>query len=332
MNRWIRLVASHPRTALCCNAALGGLVWFAALPWLWHDLPGAILVLSPLVCVPLGLALLVDELAGWTPRLRLLTMLAQPPAALCLVAAFLLPAGITAAALAVPWLLFTWLVAGIGLLRLRAGRWRPPEELCLSAGLIFLAVGGAWTIASRWGLRPLDFKDVIVLLTGVHFHYAGFVLPLLAGFAGRRLRTTASRIAAAGVILGVPLVALGITVAERLPWVQLAAAWTLAAACLLVAQLQFGLALDRQPIARRLLLIVSGALLAAGMSLAATYSLGEYLNTHWLAIETMIPWHGLMNSLGFALPGLAAWHMKVEAPAGAPPPERESPALTAAAR
>ena len=251
---------------------------------------------------------------GWTPRLRLLTVLAQPPTALCLIAAFLLPAGTTAAALATPWLLFTMLVAGIGLLRLRAGRWRPLEELCLSAGLIFLAIGGAWTLASRWGLRPLDFKDVIVLLTGVHFHYAGFVLPLLAGFAGRRLRTPASRVAAVGVVVGVPLVALGITVGERLPWVQLTAAWTLAAACLLVALLQFGLALDRQLILRRLPFVVSGALLAAGMSLAATYALGEYLNTHWLTIETMIPWHGLMNSLGFALPGLAGWHMTPTGP------------------
>ena len=113
---------------------------------------------------------------------------------------------------------------------------------------------------------------------------------------------------------------------------QLTAAWTLAAACLLVALLQFGLALDRPPMMRRLLFIVSGAMLAAGMSLAAVYALGEYLNTHWLVIDTMIPWHGLMNSLGFALPGLAAWHLKDGRPHAGRPSDRETPALTAAAQ
>jgi hypothetical protein len=294
---------------LLYNAAVGALACLAALPWLWHDLAGAILVLSPLVCVPLGLGLIVDEAAGWTPRLRLLAVLAQPPTALCLLAAFLLPQGTTAAALAGPWLLFTFLLAVIGLRRVRDGGYRPLEELCISAALAFLAVGGGWTIASRAGLRPLDFKDVIVLLTGVHFHYAGFVLPLLTGLAGRRMQSVAARVAAVGVVAGVPLVALGITVGERLPWVQLTAAWTLAAACLLVALLQFGQALERQPFRRRLLLVVSAGLLVTGMILAATYALGEYLGAHWLAIETMIPWHGLMNSLGFALPGLAAWHL-----------------------
>ena len=34
----------------------------------------------------------------------------------------------------------------------------------------------------------LGFGDTIVLLTAVHFHYAGFALLLLAGLAGRRLR------------------------------------------------------------------------------------------------------------------------------------------------
>lgn len=328
MRRRHRLVVSHPRTALCCNAALGGLVWLAVLPWLSRDLDGAILVLSPLVCVPLGLAFLVDETEGWTPFLRRLMVFAQPLTALVLVASFFLPAGPAAAGLAVPWLLFTLLISGIGLRRLRDGGWRPPEELCLSAGLLFLGVGGAWTVASRAGWRPLEFKDVIVLLTGVHFHYAGFVLPLLAGFAGRRLRTMMARVAAVGVVVGVPLVALGITVGERLRWVQLTAAWTLAAACMLVALLQFGLALDRQTVMRRLLLVVSGALLAAGMSLAATYALGEYLGAHWLAIETMIPWHGLMNSLGFALPGLAAWHLKATPRIA----ERATPTLTAVRR
>jgi hypothetical protein len=310
MSRWLFVVADRPRVAFRCNAAIGGVAWLIAFPWLSGDLAAAILLLGPLVCIPLGLALLTDEAApAWSTGWRLLVLLTQPPTALCLLAAFILPPGLLAALLALPWLLFTFLIAGIGALRLRRTGFRSPAEVSLAAGMIFLAVGGAWTITSRAGLRPLEFSDVIVLLTGVHFHYAGFVLPVLTGLAGRRLRNLPANVAAIGVMAGVPLVALGITVGAQAPLIQLAAAWTLAAACLVVALLQFRLALAPQTVLRRLFLVVSGLLLASGMSLAAAYALGEYLQTHWLAIATMIPWHGLMNSLGFALPGLAAWHL-----------------------
>jgi hypothetical protein len=50
-----------------------------------------------------------------------------------------------------------------------------------------------------------------VLLTAIHFHYAGFALPLLTGLAGRALGGRIARIASLGVIAGVPLVAFGIT-------------------------------------------------------------------------------------------------------------------------
>ena len=234
MSRWVALSNPNPGTALCGNAVLGGLVWVAALPWLGHDLAAAILVLSPLVCVPLSLALLVDEPAGWTPLLRVWTVfLNRRPRCVWSPPSFCRRARWPPC----------WQCLGcclhcssprLGVLRLARWWTAAPGRTVPMAGLIFLAVGGAWTVASRFGLRPLDFKDIIVLLTGVHFHYAGFVLPLLTGWAGRRLRTTALRVAAVGVVVGVPLVAPGITVGERLPWVLPMAAWTLAAACLLL--------------------------------------------------------------------------------------------------
>jgi hypothetical protein len=70
------------------------------------------------------------------------------------------------------------------------------------------------------------------------------------------------------VVLGVPLVALGITLSAfevRLPeWL---AAWFLAAACVPLAAGQ--LALDPGERRARLLLVVSGVSLLAGMALAA---------------------------------------------------------------
>ena len=71
---------------------------------------------------------------------------------MCLLASFTLPRGPTAALLAAPWLLYTLWIAFLGILRLRATGFRRMEEVSIAAGLVFLAVGGAWTVVSRYGL------------------------------------------------------------------------------------------------------------------------------------------------------------------------------------
>src|SRR5262249_61736011 len=109
---------------------------------------------------------------------------------------------------------------------LQRGR-RSIADISVNVGFIYLAVGGTWAVLSRSGWRPLDFRDIIVLATAVHFHYAGLILPLLAGLAAAKLRDGQSQLAAARAIIWVPLVpegltpaALGITLVERLAdWV-----------------------------------------------------------------------------------------------------------------
>ncbi|HEY9422963.1 MAG TPA: YndJ family transporter, partial [Thermoanaerobaculia bacterium] len=153
-----------------------------------------ILLLGALVIVPLGLRLVTD-LRGTAAKLWRIAVLLQLPTALLLVVAFAQPRGTLAAVLALPWLATTAVISLTGLLRAWYRGWRPVEELCFDAGLIYLVIGGGWTVLSRYGLRPLGFEDVIVLLTGIHFHYAGFALPIMTGLAGRRLRTGAARLA-----------------------------------------------------------------------------------------------------------------------------------------
>ena len=53
-------------------------------------------------------------------------------------------------------------------------------ELSIDAGLIYLVVGGIASVMVGADLRPLGFSATIVLLTAAHFHYAGFVLPVIA--------------------------------------------------------------------------------------------------------------------------------------------------------
>ncbi len=287
--------------------------------FLWPRWEVALLLLGALVVVPLGLALVAGldgpnrpplpwQAASW---LRL-------PAALTLAASYLLPAGPRPALLAVPWLTVTGLCALAGLGRLlRRGAYRP-EELSVSAGLVYVAVGGGWAVLSRWGRQPLGFSELIVLLTAVHFHYAGFALPLLAGSAGRVFRNVLSRTAALGVIAGVPLVAAGLTLAQvgRREW-EPCAAGLLAAAATLTAVLHVAAAFGKRPPAQRLLLALAGLSLCPGMALAFLYAWGRWTGLPWVSIGQMLPYHGAVNALGFALPGLLAWNL-------APPPTADS--------
>ena len=103
------------------------------------------LLLASFVVVPLGLGLAVSA----DPRSRSmpwrLAVRLQGPAALALSASFAVTAGGLAGLLALPWLATTVLVALHGVWRLRRGP-RTTPEVCLNAGLVYLAVGGAWTV------------------------------------------------------------------------------------------------------------------------------------------------------------------------------------------
>jgi uncharacterized protein (UPF0548 family) len=79
-------------------------------------------------------------------------------------------------------------------------------------------------------------------------------------------------------------------------------------ACLLVVWLQGEMAARATSWPERLLFALSGLALLVGMALAAVYALSTFLARYWLTIPEMIPWHGTLNALGFALPGLLAWH------------------------
>jgi uncharacterized protein (UPF0548 family) len=298
------------RAAWLRNVLFGLVAWAVGLAALRPEWAAALVLLGALVVVPLGLALVdtVDErsLGGrgaWLPWLQL-------AAALPLLGAFALDAGPPAGLLALPWCGFTALVAILGLRHLLARGVGSPAEVCLHSGLVFLAVGGAWTLLSRWGARPLGFEEPIVLLTGAHFHYAGFALPLLTGLAAGALRHSLSRVAVVGVVAGVPLVAVGITSASAAPMVDWLAASLLSGACVLVALMQLQTAARAGSRAGRWLLVLSGLSLAAGMVLAAVYALGNYRQAGWPTIPDMVRWHATLNALGFALPGLVAWNLE----------------------
>ena len=157
----------------------------------------------------------------------------------------------------------------------------------------------------------LGFDPVIVLLTAIHFHYAGFALPLLAGEA---LRDRPSRLGTIGgclILAGVPMVAIGITTTQLgYPgWIESTSAMTLATGSLLIAIVQWKSSLRWNGLAKPLLRI-SAVCLFLSMILAIWYALRLMAAISVPDIPGMRATHGTLNALGFAVCGMVARSMK----------------------
>jgi len=290
-------------------ALLSGVAIWLATTWLLRlPLEAAILLFAPLVLVRPALSLVETPVAGTTEQLLLrLASQAQLPAATALAASFALPQGRLAGVLALPWLAVTLLLAITGVFRLRRSGWRLNGDLGVTAALLMIAVGGGWAVLARAGLRPQDFSHAIVLLTAVHFHYAGFVLSLLAGQTIKEMSDNRSphrldRVMLTLILTGVPLVGVGISLSPR---IEIVAAIALAIGCGLFAVRQVQVAILSQSATRTTLLALSSLALVSAMIPAAIYAFGEFTGQAWLDIPAMIRTHGAFNAFGFAACGIA---------------------------
>jgi hypothetical protein len=265
--------------------ALGALVWGAA--W-WTRDPGltrAMLWFGILVIGPL--AMLVSRPDGF---IRVAFFAALPTGALLAFAEF--PHGLQAA----PYFAVTVLIA------LR-GAWlaltrKPGRDTIRAAGFVYVGVAGAWTWAEAAGVH-FGFGPVIALLTGVHFHYAGFALQALAW---RAASNRAGLLAGWGTTVGTPLV--GVSFWFN-PTAELVASVFLASAVVLVAAVQARQA-RRMKFPANVLIWLSSLSVLAGMVLAVGYPAGIVFETYWLSIPTMVKTHGMLNGFGFCLCGLLA--------------------------
>ena len=297
-------------------ALLGGIGW-VVLPVLSAKgsfFRGAIeqlFLFAPLVVVPLafGVAerLVSSEDESWLHRLpRCL----QPFGAAAAVASFALAPGRLAALVALGWFIVTGSTALCATKRLRRRGLGSLAESCLDAAFLYLPIGGAWLVLSRAGMTPIGFKEPIVLLTAVHFHYSAFAAPILVGAFARatgnpsRGRSAALRAVAAGVIIAPGLLALGFVVS---PGLKVLSAFLLTISLGGLAILTLGsLPLIERRLARVLLAVSAGSVLA-GMSLASVYAVGDFLGRELISIPLMARLHGVINSFGFALCGFISW-------------------------
>lgn len=300
------------------RASLGAVVFavhvMRGVPQAQHAAWGEALVLfAALVVVPLLLDLLRDSTddprsAGWFSA----AVRWQLPAAVGLVVSYNLGRGWVAPLCALPWVVLLSILATVGWHRMAHAGFASIAARCDCVGMIYAAVAALWLLADRLALQPLGFDADIVLLTAVHFHYAGLVLPVLTALV---LRSDGCprlvRGVGFGVVVGIPAVAVGITSSQfRLsPALEAAAALTMATGGMAVAVLHLKLGLQsRARILQRGLWTVAGLSLGAGMALAAVYGVRSFvLPLPWLDIPAMRALHGTLNSIGFGFCGVLAW-------------------------
>jgi hypothetical protein len=298
------------------NAIAGGVLWIALTVVVQSHLfrltiIEVLFLLGPLVVVPLGLELRARQMQGDMPNVspRLMCWL-HAAGALCVIVSFRFEPGKTAAAFALPWLMFGLYFGLAALLRILRGEFRTLQSACVIMSFLYLPVGCAWLVASRLGLGPMGFQEPIVLLTAVHFHFAGFAAPLMAlaaakasernGAASQRLL----RAVIVGVLAGPGLLAAGFVIGPRL---KLAAA--LVIACSEVGLALFFLAGLRsvRPRLAQLFISISAASVLVAMLLAGAWAIGEFPLQPFVHLDQMARFHGTANALGFVLCGLVGW-------------------------
>lgn len=270
------------------NVLAGGAIWagLAAASW-WHiarlGIIELLFLLGPLVVVPLGLALSIQLTDQEQARNRIrLAQKFQLPAALCAALSFWPQPGKAAAILATVWLCFgagLGLVGAIHLTSFLRGKSKNIRSACTIASFLYLPIGCAWLVASRLGLSPMDFQEPIVLLTAVHFHFAGFAAPLLAmaadsavphrgAIAGKLFHAVA-----AGVLAGPGLLAAGFVIGPR---AKLAAALLVVCSEIGLSMFFFSSLCAVRPALAQAFLGISAASVSFAMVLAGIWAMGEY--------------------------------------------------------
>jgi len=301
-------------TAASSGFRFGCAIWLALaiasyFNWIRLDLIELLFLLAPWIIVPTALSL--------TPALpksypigvfRSQRWLYYAAAALC-TCSFLRPAGISAALLAGCWLLVCLCIAWGGINRLLTSRAQSFLQICVALAECYIAVGGVWLVMSRAGLHPAGFQEPVVLLTAVHFHFAGFMSSIFAYLTFGWLRTTAwakpLRIILLGTLFGPGL--LGIAFMLASPKLKLVAVTLIVIGqCGLAAGIaRIGAKMARGPSA--VFLMLAAASVAAAMIFASIWALGEYPLHPMTDLYHMERIHGVLNSIGFGVVGLLGW-------------------------
>lgn len=299
------------------SAAIGLIAWLVFLLRPTADsasteLIHRIVLFGVMVVVPWGLSLVPpSDRRGVNFWLFNIAVALQSGGATFTVISFFLDKGILAAALVSETVIVYLVIALYGVTRLISRRSLfPLAELSIDAGLIYLPVAGAWLFVYRLGIQPFGFGEIIILLTAVHFHFAGFATPIIAGMNGRVLSTKnyprqIFAFSVFAIVAAMPLVAAGITLT---PVVGLVGTLLLSMGLVLLAVLTVGWVKSTMTRPVQKVFLILGALSScSAMVLASLYAYSLATHTLILTIPRMAMTHGILNAFGFVTCSLFAW-------------------------
>lgn len=308
-SQWLRVFARRSATA-------GAVAWLLLLLTTTSDsheteLIHKIVFFAVLVIVPLGLSLVTIDEQKISALLYRAAVLVQPFAGVSTIASFFFEKGPLSASLSAVWLVVSGIVALLGLSRFTARGLRPLYESSVDAGMLYLPVAGGWLIVYRLGVQPFDYGEMIILLTVIHFHFAGFAAPIIAGLTGKMLATTryspgkVYAFIVFAIVPAMPLVAAGITFS---PLTGLAGTILLSFGLVLLAVITLGRVVPAiTSVSARVLLSIAALSSCTAMVLACLYAYSLVAHILILRIPTMAMTHGLLNAFGFATCSLLAW-------------------------
>lgn len=289
------------RYAYAFQSWIKSLIWITAVMLLGFEdfvFVKGLLLFSPLVLMPLW-----SGMAQWQHKL-------EYAAAIVLAGSFQLEPGIGAVLLVLPWLAARLFAVKNVVMEWRGKGMPVAANACEQMAVIFPAIGAAWLVAHRANWSPWGFDPLIVLLTAAHFHHAGFTLPLMAGLNARMKPGWWTRFSCVAILLGVPLVAVGITCTHFgvVKFVEPIGVAILVVGALGVAVSQVWRGLEPQRTTwARSGFVISGASLFAAMVLALGFGLRYLIPNFSLTMPQMWAIHGTLNAFGFGLCGILAW-------------------------
>lgn len=265
----------------------------------------ALLTVSQLIFVPLVLYLLTKETHGKLESLLPYYSL------IASTSVFLIPFvhGFVITSLAFLYLLFTCMVALLGVKRFINRGFVHFEEILIDLGLIYLSVGGMWFFA-YYSKIDTGFSTIITWLTSIHFHYSGFLFLVFFGLLGRLLKKIGKWYFVTGfiIILSPWMVALGITFSVLLEVLSVILYIFGIYSCIFLS--------IKAPITnkvQRVFIIISFGSLGITILFSLAYAFGNYSGLYTIGIDQMIATHGVLNTIFFGLIGIIGWMIEMPA-------------------
>lgn len=267
---------------------------FGLNPWYF-----LMLTVAQLIFVPLTLEIILKNDTGWLAKyLSYLAVLAS-------LAIFLLElTAIWAPVLAGIYFAFTIMIATYGLKRLFNRGFIHFEAFLIDIGLIYVAIGGAWFLASAAKIDT-GFSPMITWLTGIHFHYSAFLLPIFVGLLGRIYKSASYQWIGSIIILSPIIVALGITFSVTLELVSVLI-YIVGIYGLIVLSFKAPI----QHAIQKICIRVSFAALGISIIFSLLYAFGNLSGLYIVTIDFMLLFHGITNVTLFALVGIIGWSIE----------------------